>query len=219
MIKFTLKPCVVMISLLPILLSGCMTDRNIPFEGSKRDIGVRQEAMFYGVRFAQNKSEISNDEKKSIQSFVQNFAPRRGEQMQVSFKAASTSGAADLSATRSRAVLQYLRELGFNPDLAAPPESIMDNEIAIIRLTPKLVLPNCPDWSQNTGSTYDNAPHSNMNCASTTNLGLMVDNPMDLVSPRDMSPADGPGSVLSIQRYRTDKTRELLKDSPTTKQQ
>lgn len=212
------KSCQSLIILSCILgLTGCFGARLSPFEGPARNFSLKQEPLFYTVQFQANgKGELSADEQKAIQSFVRDFESNKGEQLSVSFQAGLDSDAANAAATQSQSVIKYLRSLGFNPGITGTPPHIGENQVAIIRMTPKLVLPECPDLSNPDGDSFSNTVMSNFNCANAYNLGAMVANPMDLVSPSAMTPADGQGSVLGIQRYRADKVRELIKETPTT---
>src|SRR4029077_6516059 len=66
-------------------------------------------------------------------------------------------------------------------------------------------LPACPNWSQYPASDFSNSRSSNFGCSVATNLGLMVANPADLASGRDLAHADGTPAVSAITRYLTDK--------------
>ncbi len=200
-----------------ISLSGCLTTNELhSFEGPNRSYTLKQEPMFYTVQFAPGKSDIGAEEQKAIESFVKNFDPKKGEQISVSFTAGLDSDQAHAAANQSKSVVEFLRKLDINPGISANPPHIGADQVGVIRMTPKLVMPDCPNWQKPGGSDYGNTVYSNYNCANAYNLGAMVANPMDLVSPAPMSPADAQGSVLSIQRYRTDKVKELTKETPTT---
>ncbi|NQV54799.1 MAG: hypothetical protein HQ503_02985 [Rhodospirillales bacterium] len=86
-------------------------------------------------------------------------------------------------------------------------------------MTPKgviLSVPGCPDWTEDTRTTYANGVHSNFGCADATNLGMMVVNPNDVWAGRKLGPADGAYSVGAIERYRKGKTTPLLTGSSAT---
>jgi pilus assembly protein CpaD len=77
--------------------------------------------------------------------------------------------------------------------------------VAVGRFT--VTLPACPNWSQSLSYDFANAFTSNYGCANTTNLGLMVASPADLVSGRTLAPADGQPAVAAVERYMTDKVK------------
>jgi pilus assembly protein CpaD len=71
-----------------------------------------------------------------------------------------------------------------------------------------VTLPACPNWSQSLSYEFTNAFSSNYGCANTTNLGLMVASPADLVSGRTLGQADGQPAVAAVERYMTDKVKQ-----------
>ena len=72
-----------------------------------------------------------------------------------------------------------------------------------------VILPPCPDWSSPSGRRYQNDDSSNFGCAQSYNLGLMLEDPRDLIEDQPMSGADGMKEEQAIKRYRTDKVKEL----------
>jgi pilus assembly protein CpaD len=71
-----------------------------------------------------------------------------------------------------------------------------------------VTLPPCPNWSQSLSYEFTNAFSSNYGCANTTNLGLMVASPADLVSGRTLAPADGQPAVAAVERYMNDRIKQ-----------
>ena len=71
-----------------------------------------------------------------------------------------------------------------------------------------VTLPACPNWSQSLSYEFTNAFSSNYGCANTTNLGLMVASPADLVSGRTLAPADGQPAVAAVERYMNDRVKQ-----------
>jgi pilus assembly protein CpaD len=71
-----------------------------------------------------------------------------------------------------------------------------------------VTLPSCPNWSQSLSYEFTNAFSSNYGCANTTNLGLMVASPADLVSGRTLAPADGQPAVAAVERYMNDRIKQ-----------
>jgi pilus assembly protein CpaD len=53
------------------------------------------------------------------------------------------------------------------------------------------LLPDCPDWSRESGTDFANLPFSNLGCGVRTNQGLMVADPRDLDRGRGLASADG----------------------------
>ena len=67
-----------------------------------------------------------------------------------------------------------------------------------------VTLPSCPNWSQSLSDDFTNALSSNYGCANTTNLGLMVASPADLLRARPFAGIDSPPAVNAVHRYLTD---------------
>ena len=72
------------------------------------------------------------------------------------------------------------------------------------------VPPDCVSWRGNEPNSFDNQSLPQFGCATARNLALMVDRPEDLLSGRDLGPADGAMAVNSLQNYHNNMTRELL---------
>jgi pilus assembly protein CpaD len=70
-----------------------------------------------------------------------------------------------------------------------------------------VTLPACPNWSQSLSTDFTNAFTSNYGCANTTNLGLMVASPADLVSGRALAPADAVIASNAVKLYLADKVK------------
>ena len=68
--------------------------------------------------------------------------------------------------------------------------------------------PDCPNWGKPAGIDSANRTASNLGCATTRNLGLMLADPGDLVRTNPLAPADGEAAATSIQRYRAGKVND-----------
>lgn len=193
-------------------LSGCLaTSPNYGVIGKPRPMTLDQHLVFYGINFDKGSSAISKEEKQNISSFLEQVRIDEGDELAVSF--APDQG--DFAIARSKAVMDHIRSLGFAIKPMPSPAHLKDEEIALVRVQYVVRLPDCPDWSYGSGYDPANNTTSNFNCATQYNLGSMIANPKDLLGDRPMSAADGMGSVLSVQRYRTGKITPLLEDNPT----
>lgn len=72
------------------------------------------------------------------------------------------------------------------------------------------VAPKCPDWESYAGDGLNNDFYPSFGCAHQYNLAHEVANPQDLVRGREPSAADAAPGVLSIERYREDKKKQLI---------
>ncbi len=61
----------------------------------------------------------------------------------------------------------------------------------------------CGQWPEDiANNTMSNENWYNFGCASQNNLAAQLDNPMDLVAPRAMTPIDAQNRTKVIQIYR-----------------
>jgi pilus assembly protein CpaD len=120
----------------------------------------------------------------------------------------------------ARAAADTLREI--QATLAAvgvPPRGVAVRQyrpedprhMAAIRLTyPKITATAgpCGLWPEDLGPSvnnkgyFDNKPYYNFGCANQRNLASMVDNPSDLVQPREETPAYTPRRNIAFDKYR-----------------
>ena len=63
-------------------------------------------------------------------------------------------------------------------------------------------LPDCGSWLWEPNPDFSNRDTANFGCATQRNIGLMVQNPADLVRPRGTSDRDGSRAVDVLDKYR-----------------
>jgi pilus assembly protein CpaD len=112
----------------------------------------------------------------------------------------AASGPPALAARREAAIARVLLGHGITARpiaLAALPPNR-----ALVEIDRTLVgLPACPNWSKRPYSDFTNQPSSNYGCATTTDLGLMVASPADLVRGQPLARADGEPAVNAVDHY------------------
>jgi len=69
----------------------------------------------------------------------------------------------------------------------------------------------CGNWTEDADATTDNLPMPDFGCAVQHNVAAMVADPRDLVTPRDMSPADAARRATIIKQYETGQTTAAQK--------
>src|ERR1700733_10551225 len=76
----------------------------------------------------------------------------------------------------------------------------------------------CPSWHRHIGQGLENHMEPQFSCADSYNLAHEIERPSDLVQGRVPASAEAAPGVLSIERYREDKTKQLInpKEIPTT---
>jgi len=63
------------------------------------------------------------------------------------------------------------------------------------------LVPECGDWTGETGFNPTNLPHTNFGCAYQRNIGLMLSDPGDLVDPKDLAPGSGYRAATVIGKW------------------
>lgn len=173
---------------------------------AKKENRVEPVRLQHDVRFA-NGAQLSAIEMAQLDDFIARHDIGYGDRVYV---LTDTKNANDPAGQRSTTVLKYMSAHGVKvavlPSVEAQPGLV---RIVVNRYV--VVPPNCPDWSKPTTADYSNTAMSNLGCANTANLGLMVADPRELVQGRTAGAADGEGSVLAVQRYRTGKITPLEK--------
>lgn len=89
------------------------------------------------------------------------------------------------------------------------PVKVVSNEApelysAMVDITHAAVIPpDCPDWKRSPVTTYSNMTPANYGCSSAVNLGLMIDDPHDLVRGRDSKSSDTQRSNKALSDYKS----------------
>lgn len=159
--------------------------------------------LVHDVRFPSG-NQLSPAEMTQLENFLVRNDIGYGDRVYV----LTSSSASGPVSQRSKAVLDYMKVHGVWSESLPSPEA-QPGLVRIVVNRYVVVPPNCPDWSKPATSDYSNTPLGNLGCANTSNLGLMVADPRDLVHGQNPGPADATGSALAIQRYRTDKVKPL----------
>ncbi len=79
-----------------------------------------------------------------------------------------------------------------------------------------VTAPKCPDWTKPAGPDPSNRVGSNFGCATTSNFGLMLVDPGDLVRGRPKGPGDGVAASRLVRKYRNGNVTELSKTGSAT---
>lgn len=72
------------------------------------------------------------------------------------------------------------------------------------------VAHGCPSWYKRPLQGLENHQEPQFGCADNYNLAHMIDKPGDLVHGRRPGSAEADRGVLGIERYRQDKTKQLI---------
>jgi pilus assembly protein CpaD len=115
-----------------------------------------------------------------------------------------------LAAQRIGSVSRELDQRGIGAKVLPASERDVGADSLLLKVERYVVtLPNCPDWTKSPYQGHDNQVASNFGCATTTDFGLMVADPRDLVVGRTLGPEEGDPAIAAIDRYRAGKPKDL----------
>lgn len=183
-----------------------------PEQNVKRN-DVRWITIEHLVRFDPSSEELDPSERARLQRFLSHHDAGYGDTLQIGARGNDISGADVRRAGRRESlVTAEIRKLNLSAGLLpdAPSARNWDGSVKVVLGRYVVIPPRCPDWTKRADGDSANRPSSNFGCANTTNLGLMVANPGDLVRGRRPGPADG---AVGARRYKTYRDGEQ-KDSP-----
>jgi pilus assembly protein CpaD len=90
--------------------------------------------------------------------------------------------------------------LDFRAYPAGPSEANAPIRLAFNKITAH--VEGCGAWPDRLDKDFDNRNYQNFGCASQANLAAMVDNPLDLIYPRAVAPADAARRSAVLEKYR-----------------
>lgn len=164
------------------------------------------------VQFVVGTSTLASNSEAALRQFLRGIDP--GDRVYV------VAGAPDrsrLAARRSRAVATLLASHRVQSEARSADEELLPADVvAVVIKRTAMALPECPNWSQPPNRSFDNQPMSNWSCATAVNFGMMLADPHDLARGRDSGPADGEAVARSIENYRKDRTKDIIRDSATS---
>ena len=198
---------------------------------SPKNLEVERAQYRHTIHFETDSAELSAMEQDRLLTSLRSVAPTAQDTVVVEGhvdERATDLYNVELASRRITSVGDFLREHGlggiplhtaaFGERVPAAPGSDpaawrQNRRVELVLERHLVVLPPCPDWSRESGGLdYSNLPGSNFGCATQTNLGLMIDNPSDLVRGRKLAPASGIHAAEGIVRYRTGAVVELQQE-------
>jgi pilus assembly protein CpaD len=174
---------IISLAILPIL-AGCMP--SIDLQGNdpqayyaihpiENKVETRQFVQI--VQFAKNADSLSESQLAFLKKDLEQISIKGAEiiNLQVS--------PSDLyKKQRIHYLSKILHGLGYSlPINISSSKDVEVDEVALDITYAAVVTPDCPDWKKSPVTTYSNSTTANFGCADTVNLGLMVDDPHDLV--------------------------------------
>ncbi len=216
-----------------LLLAGCSEPPRFAYEPPPATpVPQRIHARFvpyrYLVHFDTDRDRPNADERARLTAFLQSLPRTEGARVRVVGHADERLGSpynADLAARRARTVARLLEEQGFHniristasfgeglpaAGSTAAPRLARDRRVEISIQIPVITLPGCPDWSAPDLRGAGNHAMSQLGCATALNLAATIADPADLITGRDLAPADGIEQAAGVRRYHEDRVKDLI---------
>lgn len=214
----------------PALLGGCSSwesnERLITY-GAWRQMEeppmprVEQVPVRHVVHFLPGADIMTAADRVALASFLASNGISRGAQVAVSVVSPDPASGMR-AANRLEAVSSTLNRMGIatvvQPAAGDQGGSVVlgqRDDVAVVAYSLAVLPQECPGYTTPVQIDESHRPVPAFGCSNAANLGMMVANPEDLVQGRALAPADGEGSVLSIQRYRSGTTTPLVKEGTT----
>jgi pilus assembly protein CpaD len=153
------------------------------------------------VAFAAGSAYLPAGELRKIDQWVLSGSIRPADRVEI-----AADGPHGLAERRAAAIKSELLRYGIVATALAIDAAPANRAVVSIGRY-AVTLPTCPNWSQSLSYEFTNALTSNYGCANTTNLGLMVASPADLVSGRPFTGIEAQPAVNAVQRYLNDRVK------------
>lgn len=200
-------PTVAFVALLMLaVVAACAPEAShwSPQQSVKRN-EVRWITFEHNVRFNPASSGLGQAERIRLQRFLARHDAGYGDTLMIGARGKNITGTNVRRAGRRESLVSAeIRKLKLPASLLPDTKSseIWDGSVKVVLGRYVVIPPKCPDWSKRADGDSANRPSSNFGCANTTNLGLMVANPGDLVRGRTPGPADGATGARRYKQYR-----------------
>ncbi len=193
------------------VLAGCQSISTTDVALTDQDyrkrhpILIAEQPEVMDIPVAMKATELTPDINRAIYRFVNAYRASGTGFMNIQVPAGSANEVAALTA--ARAVKKVVQRSGVAPGHIRVTPYQVDNKawVAPVRLSflkVKAVAPECGIWPEDLGKPDTDKQYFNFGCAQQQNLAAMVQNPSDLITPREMTPADGEQRSRVIDIYR-----------------
>lgn len=158
----------------------------------------------YSIKFEDGSTSLSGIEITRLNKFLESSNITYGNEFSMDFPLDSRGNISDIDGKRLAYISDLLKDSGLYMSEKITPFG-MEPEANTGRLLVSkytVTLPEC-GWSQPSYPNYENAPTSNLGCASQANLGLMVANPKDLLTGQGGGMTNAERAAFAVERYQT----------------
>ena len=192
-------------------LVGCtnVTKADLEVNETPKKLAVEWTRETHLVAFAPSEAALGKDAKAALTGFLRQAYKGPDNSILVN-PGASVDGRNVLFKARGKALQNFLADLGYASSVLASNAGVENTAIVAVERY-AVSYPDCPDWHR--APPLTNGVWSNYGCANAVNLGQMIADPRDLVTGRDLGPADGTVAAAAIARYRKGEVKELEKEA------
>lgn len=186
------------------VLGGCVTDsdwREVRNGATIPQPRVTVDQVRVTLAFPDAGRHLPDSERRRLMAFLQGSGARPGDRVHVI--GSSLDDPATVQA-RTRAIAPVLAALRLAPSVPTNDLGLNDpapGTLSLILRRYAVTVPGCPDMSDSLLGNFDNRTHSNFGCATAVNLGLMVEDPHDLLRGRDLGPMEGRYAARGAYAY------------------
>jgi pilus assembly protein CpaD len=194
-------------ALVPLLLGACTSEWDMYgvdpkdyYAAHPVENRVETKNTTYTVHFQPDADRLTGDDIASLRGSVRDISPLAVESVQIQMHPSQVK-----NQNRQQHLTKLLRSMGY-PERAIivePSETLTKDDVQVNIAYASVISPRCPDWRRSPITSYSNTSHGNIGCASTTNLGLMVADPRDLVHGEGNVSPDSQRNSTVIQNYRS----------------
>jgi len=159
----------------------------------RHPIAVKQGEALLDLAVSRNARGLSSAQRGQLYAYLNGYRERGAGGLVIK---APSGGANEKAAMRAYDdVRQAMRRVGISPkEVLLQPYSAKWDPGAPLRLSFLEYVakgPDCPDWSENLARDPQNLPAPNTGCAMQRNFAAMIEDPQDLLYPRNEMPRPG----------------------------
>lgn len=178
-----------------LALSGCKSIEDPPDLSEAHKIKVRQEMRFLTIETAA--------ENRNLVAFVDDYLSRGSGALMVNLS--SDGKESDASKAKTDRITKMLLKAGLRSSevifIHKETEPANGDAVKISFQANLVEAPECGKWSSRSSLNWKNKNHGNFGCSYKRNIGVMVENPRDLETPRNMSDRAAPHSLHIVNVY------------------
>lgn len=192
-----------------LALAGCGTRSTLHADPAVNPLDawaarVQVQTQVDEVKLAAHATGLSENQKAALSDFVARWAAAEGGTITIQSpvggvdpaRAHRASSSAQAFLIAGGAPESLVRVVGY--DAAGAPGA----PVVVSFLRHVAEPPRCGRSWENLTATADNIPYDNFGCALNANIAAQVANPGDLVTPRQMTPADAARRSTVFDQYR-----------------